>query len=84
MIDKAVVRDAVVTALIVGPILIGINYGDAILSGGAVPMAKVALTMLVPFMVAFVSGTRAALRRGRNEPIGAPDESNSASGSQTP
>ena len=68
MIERAVLRDAIVTALIVGPILVAINYGDAILSGGAVPIGKVALTMIVPFVVAAVSGTRAALRRRQDQP----------------
>ncbi len=68
MIERTVIRDAIVTALIAGPILVAINYGDAILSGGAVPLRKVASTMVVPFLVAAVSGTRAALRRKQDQP----------------
>ncbi|MEO1657228.1 MAG: hypothetical protein AAFR65_05855 [Pseudomonadota bacterium] len=81
---RPVVRDAVITALIVGPILVAINYGDAILAGGGVPGAKMALTMVVPFLVALVSGLRAALRQKREETIAAPNDSKPARGSETP
>ena len=65
-----VLRDAVFTALIVGPILVMINYGDVIVARQNVPLSKVMLTMTVPFLVAFFSGARAALRQGRDQTIG--------------
>ncbi len=60
--DGANVRNALVTALIVGPILTAINQGDAILNGAGVAWVKLALTFLVPYSVATVAGANAALR----------------------
>ncbi|MEO1040650.1 MAG: hypothetical protein AAFX52_00020 [Pseudomonadota bacterium] len=62
----AVLRDALVTAFVVGPILIAINYGDLFLDGQDLPIGKMALTMTVPFLVATFSGMRAALRQQRS------------------
>ncbi|MEM7739884.1 MAG: hypothetical protein AAF225_03715 [Pseudomonadota bacterium] len=59
-------RDALVTALVVGPVLIAINYGDLMLDGRDLPVGKMALTMIVPFLVASFSGMRAALRQQRS------------------
>lgn len=61
-----IVRNAAVTALIVGPILTAINQGDAVLAGRGLDWLKVALTFAVPYTVATVAGAnaRTAARRG--------------------
>lgn len=64
---RAVIRDAAITALVVGPILTLINHGDKIVSLAPLPWAKVALTFLVPFLVAMNAGLRAA-RRAKADP----------------
>ena len=53
----ATVRRALITAAIVGAILVAINHGDAILSGTmtAGRTLKAALTVLVPYLVSTVS-----------------------------
>lgn len=64
-LDPAVVRRALFFAVIVGPILIAINHGDALLAGeqGTVRWLKMGLTVLVPYLVSTVSSV-AALRGG--------------------
>ncbi|MEM9838129.1 MAG: nitrate/nitrite transporter NrtS [Pseudomonadota bacterium] len=62
-VQVAVLRDALATALVVGPVLTLINHGDTMAAGGALPSGKVALTFLVPFTVATVAGLRASHRR---------------------
>ena len=61
--DPGVVRRALLFALVVGPILIAINHGDALLEGelGALRWLKMGLTVLVPYLVSTVSSV-AALR----------------------
>jgi hypothetical protein len=67
-------RRAFWTAIVVGTLLTMINHGDLVIAGTVPPMAKVALTYLVPYCVATwgaVCGKRALLMRGtarRGEP----------------
>jgi len=61
-----VVRRALLYAVVVGSLLIGINHGDAILAGeiSAGRWVKMGLTVLVPYAVSTlssVSATRAAV-----------------------
>jgi len=58
-----VVRTALKFALIVGPILVLINHGDAILAGTMdhVAWLKSALTVLVPYLVSTLSSIHAYL-----------------------
>ena len=61
-----VVRRALFFAVVVGPILIAINHGDALLEGrvsGAQEL-KMGLTVLVPYLVSTLSSV-AALRQQR-------------------
>jgi hypothetical protein len=59
--EPAVVRRAVAFAVIVGAILIAINHGDALLRGelGTLRLAKMGLTVLVPYMVSTISSVGA-------------------------
>ena len=65
--SRSVVRRALVSAVVVGAILIGINHGGAVIRGDIDGMRvfKMALTVLVPFMVSTVSSIAAmrALQR---------------------
>ncbi len=65
-LDAAVVRRALLMALVVGPILILINHADSILQGeiGPVRALKMALTMLVPYLVSTYSSVGALRRQG--------------------
>ena len=56
-----VVRTALRFALIVGPVLVFINHGDAIIAGSmdATAWLKSALTMLVPYAVSTLSSVSA-------------------------
>jgi len=56
-----VVRTAMRFALIVGPILVFINHGDAIIAGDmdATAWLQSALTMLVPYTVSTLSSVSA-------------------------
>ena len=58
-----VVRRAVASALVVGPLLVAINHGDAILAGdvSAGRLFKIALTLLVPYAVSTFSSVQAVL-----------------------
>lgn len=60
-----VVRRAIASALCVGPILIAINHGDAIVSGDISlgRVLKVALTMCVPYAVSTFSSVQALTSR---------------------
>jgi hypothetical protein len=64
--DRALLRRSIVTCLIVGAILTGINQGDRLLRGEFdLAMGwKIGLTFLVPFVVAAFSG--AAVIRSRD------------------
>lgn len=57
-----VVRRAVASALVVGPLLTAINHGDAIISGdiSGGRLLKIALTVIVPFAVSTCSSVHAA------------------------
>ena len=64
-VQAAVVRRALLFALTVGPVLVAINHGDAILAGevGSGRWLKIGLTMLVPYAVSTISSVL-ALRDG--------------------
>jgi hypothetical protein len=68
----ATVRRALVTALIVGVVLIAINHGAAIIAGQVTRarLIQMCLTVLVPYIVSTVSSvaTRRELGAGRNIP----------------
>jgi len=61
---RPVVMRGIKTALVVGPLLIAINHGGAILHGDVdgVRLARMALTVLVPYMVSTVSAAGALAR----------------------
>ena len=56
-ISKSIIKRALLTALVVGAILIAINHGDAILRGqmNTDRWLKAALTVLVPYLVSTIS-----------------------------
>jgi hypothetical protein len=60
-----VVRRALLLAVVVGAILIGINHGDAILAGdvGAGRASRMLLTAIVPYVVSTVSSVGALRQR---------------------
>ncbi len=62
----SVVRRALLYSAVVGAILISINHGDALLRGelDRVRLAKMALTLLVPYCVSTLSSV-GALRSAR-------------------
>ena len=51
--EKGVVRSSLKTSILVGTILVAINYGDAILNGaiGSGELIKIAMTYAVPYCV---------------------------------
>ena len=62
-------KKAFITACIVGTILIAINHGDLVMAGTVPPVAKVALTYLVPYCVTTwgaITGKLALLNRQRD------------------
>ena len=68
-LQPATVRRAILFAVVVGTILLAINHGDAILRGDLPParLARMGLTVLVPYVVSTLSSVgalRAAARRG--------------------
>jgi len=66
----AVVRRAVLFACVVGPLLIAINHADAIAAGAVDGQRalKMALTLLVPYVVSSVSSVLALRRAARTGP----------------
>ena len=68
---RSVAGRGVKFALVVGPILIAINHGDAILAGEleSASYVKMGLTFLVPYAVSVCSSVGAVLARetGRSE-----------------
>lgn len=64
--ERAVVRRALLYAVVVGAVLIAINHGDALLAGdvSAERWWKMGLTVLVPYTVSTLSSV-AALRSSR-------------------
>lgn len=65
-----VVSRALKFAVVVGAILISINHGDAILSGGVdgTRVAKMVLTVFVPYAVSTASSVAALLEMGQTLP----------------
>lgn len=61
--SRPVVARALKYAVVVGAILIAINHGDAILSGGVAGerIAKMVLTVFVPYAVSTASSVSAIL-----------------------
>jgi len=55
--DPAIVRCSMKYAFVVGPVLVAINHGDAILQGtvDGVGLFKIGLTMMVPYLVSTFS-----------------------------
>jgi len=66
-LNPSVVRRALLFAVVVGPILIAVNHGDALLRGEleARRWLKMGLTMLVPYLVSTVSSVAALRDAGR-------------------
>lgn len=64
-ISRPVVRRALAYAIVVGLILIVINHGDSVIAGevSSSRLAKMGLTMLVPYVVSTLSSV-GALRQG--------------------
>ncbi len=63
-----VVRRALGFALVVGSVLVGINYGDALLGQralGASDWLKMGLTVCVPYVVSTLSSVAAIRDQGR-------------------
>jgi len=64
-------RRGLLYAVVVGSVLVGINHGDAILHGDVDGgrLRRIALTVLVPFLVSTSSGVAAirAMRGSRDE-----------------
>ncbi len=67
--SKPVIRKALLSALIVGSILVAINHGDTIVSGqvDGTRILRIILTMIVPYVVSTVSSvsTMIEINRGR-------------------
>jgi len=59
-------------AVVVGPILIAINHGDAIVAGALsrTNYIKMGVTMFVPYTVSVVSSVAAMIESGRGEASG--------------
>jgi len=55
--DPVIVRCSMKYAFIVGPVLVAINHGDAIMQGtvDGVGLFKIGLTMMVPYLVSTFS-----------------------------
>ena len=73
-------RRALASALVVGPVLVAINHGDAILSGDVSPgrLLRIALTVIIPYAVSTFSSVQAAPRSQPHETVG-PEEPNQLS-----
>ena len=63
-LEGSVVRRALLFGVVVGPILIAINHGDALLAGEIEPARwlKISLTLLVPYLVSTISSVAATRR----------------------
>lgn len=66
--SRPVVKRALAFAVVVGPILILINHGDALIKGcvSVRLLAKIAMTMAVPYCVSTFSSV-GALRQGNKD-----------------
>jgi hypothetical protein len=69
-VSKALVRRALYSALIVGSILIAINHGDALIRGeiDSTRVFKIALTILVPYLVSTVSSVLTIIDSQKDPP----------------
>lgn len=67
-VSPGVVRRALMYGILVGPVLIAINHGDAIVHADVdgVRLCKMALTMLVPYLVSTLSSVGALRARTRD------------------
>ena len=76
--SRPVVQRAAAMALIVGPIIALINYGDMVVSGEMTRMEwiKVAITFLVPYTVSTVSSALAIRHPLKHAPKHAPNTPN--------
>lgn len=63
--SRTVVRRSLAYAVVVGPVLIAINHADAIAAGDidGVRLCKMALTVLVPYLVSTLSSVGALRAR---------------------
>ena len=68
--ERAVVRRALYCVVIVGAVLITINHGDAIIRGEVTRsrLARMALTLLVPYCVSTYSSVSALRAFRRDDP----------------
>ena len=68
-LEPRVVRRALKYALIVGPVLVGINHGYAILCGtcGSDRLLSIGLTLTVPYLVSTLSSVGAMRQSCRSE-----------------
>jgi len=73
--DPAIVRCSMKYALIVGPVLVAINHGDAIVEGtiDGVGWLKVGLTMMVPYLVSTFSSVGTICKMRKSEARSASD-----------
>lgn len=69
-LDRAVVRRALRTAVVVGSILIGINHGEALLHGDVdrARLFRICLTLFVPYAVSTTSSVAALRSVGESKP----------------
>jgi hypothetical protein len=75
--SKSVVRRATYSAIIVGSILILINHADALLRGelDTLRLFRIALTMIVPYIVSTVSSVITIQEFRKKNPIAGVDKS---------
>jgi hypothetical protein len=68
-ISKPVIRRALLSALIVGSILVAINHGEALYHGqiDGIRLLRICLTVIVPYVVSTVSSvsTIISIRHGK-------------------
>lgn len=67
-------RKAVLTALVVGTLLIAINHGETILKGQYPPLIKVLLTYCVPFCVTIWGAVSGKLVQAKRQNMEAAEE----------
>jgi len=69
---KSVINRALITALVVGTILVAINRGDALLHGqmhGA-RFFRIALTVVIPYLVSTISSASTLMSIGQEKMAG--------------
>ena len=71
-LSDGIPRRAALVALVVGPILTAINQGDHLLAGQGLDWTKLALTFVVPYLVATVGAVGARLSHDRNDAAATP------------